>query len=100
VSEQLQQADEWIGTISLLETERRLAKLLIIFYEKNNQEKVIKLPAQKKELAAWLGTTPETLSRKLAYFEECGLIANQRGNISILKPEELREVVNGLAAVQ
>lgn len=91
MSERLQQADEWMGTISLMETERRLAKLMILFYEKNNTSSIIRLPVQKKELAALLGTTPETLSRKLAFFEEQGILSVDRKMISIKQPDQLRE---------
>lgn len=91
VSDRLQQADEWMGTISLFETDKRLAKTLIHFYEKNGASGNLQLPVPKKELAAWLGTTPETLSRKLAHFEELGLLAMEGRSIRILQPEELLE---------
>lgn len=91
VSDLLQQADEWIGTISLLEVEQRLAKLLLTFYEKNNRKKLLRLPAPKKELAALLGTTPETLSRKLTQFEQLGLIEVDGAVIALLEPQQLRE---------
>ncbi len=90
ISELLQQAEEWIGTISLLEVERRLAKLLMTFYMKNNNNPLITLPVQKKEMAALLGTTPETLSRKLAVFEEAGAITVDRRRVTILEPERLQ----------
>jgi CRP/FNR family transcriptional regulator len=35
----------------------------------------VHLPLSKKDVAAYLGTTPETLSRRLAEFERAGLIA-------------------------
>jgi CRP-like cAMP-binding protein len=89
LSERLGQAEEWIGTLSLLEVERRLAKLLLTFFDRNNRQPVIKLPAQKKELASLLGTTPETLSRKLAMFEDSGAIAVNRNHLTILNPELL-----------
>ncbi len=92
VSERLGQADEWLGTISLMETNRRLAKLLILLYDKNNAKSNVRLPAQKKELAALIGTTPETLSRKLALLEEQKLISVTRNNIIIHQPQLLREL--------
>jgi CRP-like cAMP-binding protein len=92
VSERLGQADEWLGTISLLETEQRLAKLLILFYDKNNNKPDIQLPVQKKELASLLGTTPETLSRKLTLFEDQGLITVARSYIHILQPRLLQSL--------
>jgi CRP-like cAMP-binding protein len=92
VSERLGQADEWLGTISLMETEQRLAKLLILFYDKNNNKPDIQLPVQKKELASLLGTTPETLSRKLSLFEDQGLIKVARSYIHILQPRLLQSL--------
>lgn len=89
ISERLRQTDDWMGTISLMETEQRLAKMLVLFYEKNSELPQFQLPVQKKELASWLGTTPETLSRKLTKFEELGLIIISGKNIVIDKPDEL-----------
>jgi len=92
VSERLAQADEWIGTLSLMETDRRLAKLLMAFYERNNGQAEIRLPVQKKELAALIGTTPETLSRKLAELDQLGYLAVARNSIIILQPRLLGEL--------
>jgi CRP/FNR family transcriptional regulator len=91
VSERLGQADDWLGTISLMDTDKRLAKLLHLFYEKNGAQPVLRLPAQKKELAAHLGITPETLSRKLACLEENGLLEVKRNCIIVRRPELLEE---------
>lgn len=38
-----------------------------------------KLPLKKKDLATFLGTTPETISRKLTRFEQQGLITQKAG---------------------
>lgn len=51
----------------------------------------MRLPEQKKELAALLGITPEMLSRKLACFEENGLLEVNRNCIVIRRPELLGE---------
>ncbi|KRO29105.1 transcription regulator [Lactiplantibacillus fabifermentans DSM 21115] len=40
-----------------------------------------KLPIKKKDLATFLGTTPETISRKLTLFEQQGLITQQAGKV-------------------
>lgn len=40
-----------------------------------------KLPLKKKDLATFLGTTPESISRKLALFERQGLITQKTGKI-------------------
>lgn len=94
ISEKLHQADEWMGAISLLEVERRLAKILLLFQQRNKSEgNVVELPVAKKELAAWIGTTPETLSRKLSYFESLDIIAlDSRKDIRILDPSGLNDI--------
>lgn len=45
-------------------------------------EALIDLPMSRKDLASYLGTTPETMSRKLTEFESLGLIT-QKGPRSI-----------------
>lgn len=40
-----------------------------------------KLPLKKKDLATFLGTTPETISRKLTRFEQTGLITQKPGKV-------------------
>ena len=94
VSERLAQADDWIGTLSLMETDRRLAKLLMILYERGNAQAEVRLPVQKKELAALLGTTPETLSRKLADLEQQGLLTVARNSVVIHQPQLLSELAS------
>lgn len=61
-----------------LSTENVLSRL-IYFIEQNAQaplgnRQVIKLPMARKDIAAYLGTTPETVSRKFKELEEAGFI--------------------------
>lgn len=75
LTNKLRQTDEWISDISLLEVDRRLAKLLLVFYKQHSTiNQTFELPVAKKELAALIGTTPETVSRKLSQFESLGFI--------------------------
>lgn len=94
ISERLQQADEWMGDISLLEVERRLAKILLLFQQKNNPNiKTFDLPVSKKDLAALIGTTPETLSRKLVSLESLEILKMQgRKGITIVDYDGLTEI--------
>jgi len=94
VSERLQQADEWISTISLLEVERRLARILLLFHSKSGvSQHILQLPVAKKELAHWLGTTPETISRKFSQLEEQGILAlDSHNQIRILDMERLQQL--------
>ncbi|MBP1932355.1 Crp/Fnr family transcriptional regulator [Ammoniphilus resinae] len=94
LSERLHQADEWISTISLLEVERRLAKALLLFHEKTkiNHQQVL-LPISKKDFASLIGTTPETLSRKLVYFESLGFLRLiGKKDVQILDPKGLLDL--------
>lgn len=54
--------------------ETRLALFLSECMEAGNRSLEIELPMSRKDLASYLGTTPETISRKLAYLEEEGYI--------------------------
>lgn len=93
LSEMLQVADEWIGTISLLEVERRLAKALLVFYEKEKEEEFFQLPVPKKDFASLIGATPETLSRKLVYLQKLQVLElDGRRGIRLLDLEKLKEI--------
>lgn len=61
--------------------ETRIA-LFLAEYADDQAKTVVTLPMSKKDLASYLGTTPETLSRKLTEFEEQGLI-EQKGQRKI-----------------
>lgn len=70
--------------------ETRLAMFLAECQEKAHGSPNIELPMSKKNLASYLGTTPETLSRKLTDFEEAGYIQQRTSkNITILDLDEL-----------
>lgn len=71
--------------------EERLATYLIDLY-KAQEKKVITLPMKKKELAAFLGTTPETLSRKFKLLSENGTIKLDKSRIHLLDIESLEEI--------
>ncbi len=53
--------------------ETRIA-LFIAESLENENDTIFELPMSKKDLASYLGTTPETLSRKLTFLEEEGYI--------------------------
>ncbi|MGC5325986.1 Crp/Fnr family transcriptional regulator [Brevibacillus sp. SYSU BS000544] len=93
MSELLQQADEWAGALHLYEVERRLAKLLFYLQSKDSTvDNQFRLPAAKKELALIIGTTPETLSRKLAQFESQGILSVNKRIVRILDQETLSQL--------
>lgn len=90
VSEQLHQADEWLGAMSLLEVEHRVAKILDFLHNKRpSAYGAHDILVAKKELAAMIGITPGTLSGKLAYLEELNIIALKNRKIRVLDPLRL-----------
>ena len=92
MSEQLHHAEDWAAALHMLEVDKRLAKILLYFRSKDDSKNKIHLPASKKEIAAMIGTTAETLSRKLNYFEELNLIIVDKRVIHILDPESLQNM--------
>jgi len=59
--------------------ETRLALFLSECLDIRNPDNIINLPMSKKDLASYLGTTPETISRKLHDFEVSGYIKQLGG---------------------
>jgi CRP-like cAMP-binding protein len=83
LNERLNETDEWMSTISLHEAERRLAKLILLFEKKlSTQGSEFQLPLAKKELAPLIGSTRETVSRKLSFLVNEGII-QMKGQRSI-----------------
>ncbi|UCZ53967.1 Crp/Fnr family transcriptional regulator [Bacillus shivajii] len=84
-------ADEWVSSMSLLEVDQRLARVLLLFNEKVNPDNdTFSLPISKKDTASLIGTTPETLSRKLVQFVSQQMIKlHGRNEIEIINREKL-----------
>ncbi|MFC6314618.1 Crp/Fnr family transcriptional regulator [Lapidilactobacillus achengensis] len=72
--------------------EQRLATYLLDLAKVDETEQVT-LPMKLKELASFLGTTPETISRKFKIFEDEQLLRRQGKTVNLLD-------VDGLAAVR
>lgn len=68
--ESLERQKTLVGTETV---ETRLALFLLDCMEEENND-TFHLPMSKKDLASFLGTTPETISRKLRELEEAGMI--------------------------
>ncbi|MCM3569173.1 Crp/Fnr family transcriptional regulator [Neobacillus mesonae] len=94
VNDRLYEADESVSLLSLMEVEQRLARALILFHDKMHAgNSTFTLPITKKDLAGFIGTTPESVSRKLLTFMSQGLIhMDGRRNIQILELEKLKEL--------
>jgi len=78
-TERIEETEELIEQIGLRDVEQRIANYLLIEIENNqiinnNGKYEITLPVSKGDLAALIGTTQETLSRKLSLFQDNGWI--------------------------
>lgn len=89
-SKRLEQSEKQTVRFATEKVETRLALFLAECLDSGVQKTEITLPMSKKDLASYLGTTPETISRKLADLEMSGLI-KQKSNkkIEILDLDEL-----------
>lgn len=89
-SERLEESEKQTTRFATEKVETRIALFLAECLEKGQTSNKIELPMPKKDLASYLGTTPETLSRKLTELEKSGLI-KQKGNkiIEIVDLDEL-----------
>ena len=97
-AERIKHSEELIEQIGLRDVEQRIANYIIAEVEKNNiknknNEYVINLPVTKSVLSSMLGTTKETLSRKLSLLQDEGLILMEgQRKIIITDIESLRDM--------
>ncbi len=70
--------------LSITNISDRISAYLTRLQQQGGQK--IKLPFALKDVASYLGTTPETLSRKLSALEKNGYIKYHLRHIQILKP--------------
>ncbi len=92
LSRRLEASEKQTTAIATASTTARLAQYLAAQAEQQASLS-FSLPMSRKYLASYLGTTPETVSRKLGEFEEAGWIrqSGQR-HITILDPDTLLRI--------
>ncbi|RHW38995.1 Crp/Fnr family transcriptional regulator [Neobacillus notoginsengisoli] len=73
-SSRLAQSEKQSARFATEKVETRIALFLAECLESDGTSQEIVLPMSKKDLASYLGTTPETISRKLGDLEDAGLI--------------------------
>lgn len=84
-----------VDNLALREVPARLANYLLSLSEQANYAETIELDLSKGQLAARLGTIPETLSRVFAKLTNDGLIEMDGYTVRLLDPKRLRELVAG-----
>lgn len=85
----IRRGEELIDRLSLINADMRVARTLIdmiTVYGINQDEGILlNINMNREELASFAGITRETLSRKLSYFEELGLIKTMvKGDILLI----------------
>ena len=90
LSMRLQNAENLIESLSLYDVEQRIADILLKMADDKDE---IVLSMSRKDLAAHIAMSQETLSRKLSVFQEKGWI-NQTGHrkINILNRQKIEEI--------
>ena len=81
-----------VDNLMLREVPARLANYLLQLSEKANSAETVTLDLSKGQLAARLGTIPETLSRVFAKLKRQGLLEVKGIQIQLLDLERLREL--------
>ncbi len=89
VAGKMARAEEQTQFLAMGRVEERLATYLLDLSRGEGGSPRIRIPMTMRELASYLGTTPETLSRKLRFLEEEGYIARRRRDILIRDPRRL-----------
>ena len=85
-----------VEDLSLKEVPGRLATYLLYLSDRNNSSDVVELDMTKAQLAALLGTIPETLSRVFAKLSADQLIAIDGSKINLLDRKRLIGLAGGL----
>lgn len=89
-SRRLDKSEKQTTRVSTEKVETRLALFLAECIDKEESSMEFVLPMSKRDLASFLGTTPETISRKLTDFEEAGYIRQKpHRKIEVLDLDEL-----------
>ncbi len=96
LSLRLRQFAGMIESLSLKEVPGRLATHLLLLSDQNQGQAEIELAISKTQLAAYLGTIPETLSRILAKLVKAGLIESKGSLLTLLDRDGLQDLAEGV----
>ncbi|OAG28305.1 Crp/Fnr family transcriptional regulator [Thermodesulfatator autotrophicus] len=95
LSQRLRQLVNMVEALALKEVSERLASYLLYLGEQAGGD-IFDLGMNKTQLASFLGTSPETLSRMFGRLQKLGLIETQGRQVKILDREGLSEVAAGI----
>ena len=90
VSDRLGTAEQRLSALTGHSAGQRLAQQLLYLADEAGSSS-FRLPTTKKDLASYLGTSPETLSRRLGALKESGIIRLGPGRtVEVLDPAQLQ----------
>lgn len=97
VTSRLSETERLLADISTTDVQARIAGYLLDLpgeWSEDGGQRVVKvrLPLPKNAIASLLGTTAETLSRRLAGFVDDGLITMRGSDVTILDPAALEDL--------
>ncbi|MFB6286389.1 MAG: Crp/Fnr family transcriptional regulator [Candidatus Bipolaricaulia bacterium] len=99
-SKRLRSAHETIEGLSAHSVGERIAALLLQLGEKlgesTTENTLIQMPLSRRDIAAMVGTTPETASRILSEFRSADLIDSGRQWIALRDAERLGAIAEGI----
>ena len=95
LSRRLRHTNQVIQEAAFLDVPARLARLLLELASDQGQPvaggAVIAARLTQSELAGMIGATRESVNKWLGYYERHGLIRTHRGQITVLRPQGLRD---------
>lgn len=91
-AQRMADTENQIRFLTMENVETRLATYLQALSLQVSPSSHLTLPMKMKDLASYLGTTPETLSRKLHNLENKGIISRKGRKLRILSPSALTEL--------
>ncbi|MFN3340283.1 MAG: Crp/Fnr family transcriptional regulator [Dietzia sp.] len=93
----LESTERMLAARTLADVGARLASYLLDLPAVRGADGVVtvRLPMSKKDVATYLGTIPETLSRRLAALGREGLVQVRGAEVDLLDPEGLEERAGG-----
>lgn len=87
---------ERVEELSLVNAGSRLARYLLRQPGRGPADRLrIELTMAKRDLAAHLSMTPETVSRLLRKWQDLGLVDSERGSVTVLDPARLLALSDG-----
>lgn len=92
LSERLEKAEFQLSQLNHRDVAQRLAAY-ILQHGENSENLIFEFPTNKTDVASLLGTSRETLSRKLSYFQRKGLIKISGRQIQICNTQALKEML-------